>query len=95
MAKLELNIYGVNDEITNTYKTDHVRWGLLIAALDLQDKLKDEDSATQVEAISEFAKEIFVGLTDEDLRNADSGDVMNVFAQVSKMARKINGSKNG
>lgn len=94
MAKLELNIYGKNDEITNVYKTDHVRWGLLIAALGLQEQIKDEDVATQIEAISEFAKEIFVGLTDEDLRNADSGDVMNVFTQVGRMARKINGSKN-
>lgn len=96
MAKFELNIYGKNDEIVNVYKTDHVRWGLLIAALDLQEQIKDADEAEQIKAISAFAKEIFVDLTDEDLNNADSGDVINVFAQVGRMANKIkgNGSKN-
>ena len=37
MAKFELNVYGQNDEILNTFSTDHIRWGLLLAALDLQE----------------------------------------------------------
>ncbi len=94
MAKFELNIYGQNDEITNVYKTDHIRWGLLIAALDLQEQIKDADEAEQVVAIGEFVKEIFSGMTDEDLRNADIDDVMNVFKQVGKMSARIRGSKN-
>ena len=94
MAKFELNIYGQNDEITNTYKTDHIRWGLLLAALDLQEEIKGASEVEQIKAISEFAKEIFVGLTDEDLQNADSGDVMNVFAQVGRMSARLKGSKN-
>lgn len=94
MAKFELNIYGQNDEITKTYKTDHVRWGLLMGALALQERIRDEDPAEQIAAINEFAKEIFVDITDEDLSNADSSDVISVFAQVGKMANRIKSSKN-
>lgn len=94
MAKFELNIYGKNDEIIDVFKTDHIRWGLMISALDLQEQIKDADPAEQLTAINGFAKELFAGITDEDLKNADAADVMNVFAQVGKMANKIKGSKN-
>lgn len=91
MAKLELNIYGKNDEILSTYQTDHVRWGLLLTALDLQEKIKDSDPEQQIAAINEFALQLFPGITEAEVRNADCMDVMNVFAQVGRMANKING----
>lgn len=91
MAKFELNIYGANDEILNTYTTDHVRWGLLMRSLSLQEEIKDADPETQFYALHDFVKEIFYGLTDEDLKNADSNDVVNVVTQVAKMAGKIKG----
>lgn len=91
MAKFELNIYGKNDEILNTYQTDHIRWGLLVSALDLQETIKDEAPDEQMKAINRFALELFPGMTEEELRNADGIDVMNVFAQVGRMANKING----
>lgn len=91
MAKFELNIYGKNDEILNTYQTDHIRWGLLVSALDLQEAIKDEAPDEQMKAINRFALELFPGMTEEELRNADGIDVMNVFAQVGRMANKING----
>lgn len=91
MAKLELNIYGKNDEIINVYKTDRVRWGLLIAARELSEKMKDYDDAEKFFAVNDFAKEIFVDLTDEDLKNADAADVFNVFTQVGRMAQRLNG----
>lgn len=94
MAKFELNIYGKDDEIINTYKTDHIRWGLLTAALALQDEIKDSSQDEQFKAISEFAKEIFFELTDADLQNADAFDVINNFKQITNMAKKLNGSKN-
>lgn len=89
MAKFELNIYGANDEILKTHKTDHVRWGLLMRALSLQEEIKDADPEAQLNAVHDFVKEIFYDMTDEDLKNADSGDVINVVTQVSKMAGKI------
>lgn len=91
MAKFELNIYGPNDEILNTYKTDHVRWGLLTRALEMQEEIKDADEATQFNALHDFVKEIFYDMTDEDLKNADAGDVISVVTQVTKMAAKIKG----
>lgn len=91
MAKLSLNIYGKNDEILNTYETEHVRWGLLLRALDLQEEIKDADQATQLGVLQEFVKEIFVGITDDEIKNADSGDVVNVVSQITRMAGKIKG----
>ena len=94
MAKFELNIYGQNDEIINTHKTDHVRWGVLTAALSLQKEIADLEEDEQFEKLSAFAKEIFIGLTDEELQKADALDIINNFNQIAKMAGKIKGSKN-
>ena len=44
-----------------------------------------------MKAINKFALELFPGMTEADLRNADGMDVMNVFAQVGRMANKLNG----
>lgn len=94
MSAFELNIYGENDEILKTYSTSHVRWGLLKAALELQERIKDDTVEEQFQAIHDFAKEIFVGLTDAELNNADAGDVTAQFRQLTRMANKIVGSKN-
>lgn len=92
----ELNIYGKNDEIINTYATDHIRWGVFIQAVQLQEKLKDADTATQFEEISRFVMRIFDGMTAEEIENADGFDVMNVFTQLVNKAKNIKGSsKNG
>lgn len=95
MAKFELNIYGQNDEIVKTFQTDHVRWGLLLTVLDVQESLTNASTEEQLEAVSSIVKELFVGMTNEDLCSADSYDIFNVFAQVGKLAQKMRGSKNG
>ena len=94
MAAFELNIYGENDEILKTYSTSHIRWGLLKAALELQDSIKADSISAQVSAISAFAKEIFIGLTAAELDNAASEDVIANFKQLTRMANKLVGSKN-
>ena len=94
MARFSLNIYGENDEITKMFQTEHVRWGLLLTALELQEKVENETHEEQIKAINKFVLELFPGITEEDLRNADGRDVINVFAQVGKMANQLNG-KNG
>ena len=91
MAKFELNIYGENDEVLKTFQTDHVRWGLLLTSLELQEKIANESVEDQMKAINKFALELFPGMTEADLRSADGMDVMNVFAQVGRMANKLNG----
>lgn len=92
----ELNIYGENDEIVKQYATNHVRWGVFIQAVQLQEQLKDADTATQFEEISKFVRTIFTGMTAEEINNADGFDVMAVFTQLVNKAKKIDGgSKNG
>lgn len=96
MAKFELSIYGENDEVLKKYETDHVRWGVLLKAVQLQEKIKDKGADEQFAAINKFIKSIFVGLTDEELEKADGMDVVNTFQQLMSAVGKIKGgnSKN-
>lgn len=94
MAKYELSIYGENDEKIKTYKTEHIRWGVFLNAVKLQEKIKDKSAAEQFAAINEFVKSIFIGLTDEELEQADGKDVMNTFKQLLSAANGIDSSKN-
>lgn len=92
----ELNIYGANDEIIKTYGTNHIKWGVFIQAVQLQEQLEDADTAKQFEEISKFVLRIFDGMTLEEIENADGFDVMNVFTQLVNKAKNIKGSsKNG
>lgn len=94
MAKFELNIYGENDEILKTFSTDHIRWGFLTAAIEIQEEIEGSDPKEQFDKIGGFIKKLFVGMTDADLGNADYGDVINVFNQITRQAGKIKSSKN-
>ncbi len=95
MAKFELNIYGQDDEIIKTYETEHVRWGVFLNAIKLQETLKDKSASEQFKAINDFIKSIFSGLTDKELEQADSRDVMNTFRQLISSANGVESSKNG
>jgi hypothetical protein len=95
MAAFELNIYGKDDEISKTYATDKVRWGVFLQALEVQESLATKTPAEQFDTINRFVKKIFPDLTDKDLENADINDVMNIFKQLLNKASKIGGnSKN-
>lgn len=92
----ELNIYGKDDEIINTYSTAHVRWGVFIKAVQLQERLKDATAEQQFESIAEFVMTLFDGMTAEEMAQADAFDVMAIFTQLVNKAKAINGgSKNG
>lgn len=96
MAQFELKIYGENDEVVKQFETDHVRWGIFVQALELEEILKDANARDMISAINEFVKKIFPNLTDADLNNASVDDVMNTFKQLLSKAKKIGaGSKNG
>ena len=88
--RFELSIYGENDEVLKKYETDHVRWGVLLKAVNLQEIMKDKTPIEQVGMVGEFVKSIFVGLTDEELEKADTNDVMNTFKQLLSSVGKIN-----
>lgn len=96
MAKYELPIYGEDYEIKKTYTASICPWGLFMRAISLEEKLSNENAAGQMKAIAKILKDLFCGLTDEDLSCADAGDVMNTFVQICAGGEKINGgnSKN-
>lgn len=87
--EFKLNIYGENDEIVKTYGTDHVRWGVFIKAVQLQEELKNADAEKQFASIASFVRTLFDGMTDDELNAADAFDVMDVFAQLVNKAKGI------
>lgn len=89
----ELNIYGADDEIIKTYRTAHVRWGVFIKAMQLQERLKDAGAEEQFDGIAEFVRTLFDGMTADELEKADAFDVMAVFTQLVNKAKSINGGK--
>lgn len=95
MAKFELNIYGDNDEIIKKYATDHLRYGVLMQALEMQEGLENATSAEQMSAANELVKKVFAGLTDEELALADASDVLNTFTQVTRQAERIGKTPTG
>lgn len=92
--RFELSIYGENDEVVKKYETNHVRWGVLLKAMKLQEEIKDKEATEQLDCISQFLKEIFIGLTDEHLSQADYNDVINTFKQLITSVSKIDTEKN-
>lgn len=94
MALFELNIYGKDDEIIKRFETDRVRWGVYLQATELSESLTGKGTAEKFKKISNFIKKIFPELTDADIENADSDDVLNTFTQLLKKANGINGGQN-
>lgn len=88
--RFELSIYGENDEVLKKYETDHVRWGVLLKAVNLQEIMKDKTPIERIGMVGQFVKSIFVGLTDEELEKADTNDVMNTFKQLLSSVGTIN-----
>ena len=94
MARFELNIYDDDDNIVKTYKADRVRYGVFMKALKLSDEIKDKDSGEIMTAVNEIVKALFSGLTDEELANADIGDVFSVYRQVMNLSGRLKTPKN-
>lgn len=94
MANLTLNIYGENDEIVKTYETAHIRWKLFKDAIALNEKVKGKGEFEQFEAISDFMKAVFIGITDDELEMADAFDIFNTFNMIIKKANSITAVKN-
>ena len=90
---MTLNIYGENDEIVKTYKTNHVRFKLFKDAVKVNEEIADKGIDEQLEAVSGFVRAVFVGLTEEEIENADTFDVFNVFRMIVNKANGIKGGK--
>lgn len=92
MAKYELPIYGADDEIIKTYRTNIVAWGVFIEAAELQDTMNDKSAKEQMQAVGSLLMAVFDGLTEDELRHADTFDVMNTFTQIVNGGQKIKGT---
>lgn len=90
MAKFELSIYGTDDEVIKKYETNHIRWGVLLKAVNIAEELKGKNDLDQFKYINEFMKSIFTGITDEELEKADSQDIINTFKQLLSSVNSIN-----
>ena len=91
MAKFELPIYGENDEIIKTHSTNIVPWAIFIQAAELDEKTEKMSTLERLQSIGELLKAVFMGLTDEELLRADTGDVMNTFKQIVSGGQTIKG----
>lgn len=89
MAKFELNIYGENDEIIKKYETDHIRYGVLMKALEMEEKADKGSNRELIEGANTIVKMIFKGLTDDELMLADVGDVFATYKQVAMQANGV------
>ena len=92
MARFELNIYGQDDEIIKTYKTDRIRYGVFVEAMKLDSEDNKMNSFEEITAANALVKAVFTGLTDEELCNAEMVDVFNVYRQIVAVAAQIHGS---
>lgn len=86
--KFELYIYGENDEVVKEYKTDHIRYGILEEAISIQEKL-EKGAINKLEVINPLILKIFKGLNEEELKDADVLDVINIFNQVINMTQGL------
>ena len=48
MAHVEINTYGANDEIVKTFTTNHIKWGLICRAVEIEEKMNDEEIYNKV-----------------------------------------------
>lgn len=94
MAKFELPIYGENDEIIKTYKTDVVRYGILEDAIDISEKVKGNSPKDQLNAITPILQRVFKGLTEQEIKDADLFNVFGVFNQIIALANGLQGNEN-
>lgn len=91
--KYELNIYGENDAIIKKYETDIARYGVFEEAIKFAE-LAEGKSAGEINLLAfklagPFCKNLFPGLTDEDMRNAVLSDMINLIYQVCNLAAPI------
>jgi hypothetical protein len=89
MAAFELRIYGKDDTIIKTFATNTVRWGVFLRAVGIQEEMDGKSADEQVVMVNDFVNMLFPDLTENELKNADAQDVMNLFWQLVRKANQI------
>jgi len=105
MDIISLNIYKKNadgaEECIKEYTERDVRWGVIEDALELQDRMKDASIKDQIKEVKKLIQAVFPDLTEEHMRLAYNGDLMNIFEQIKSMgsglfeAQEKNGEAEG
>ena len=93
MSLIELNIYNDENEIVKTFSTNRVRWGVIVKAVELQEKTENVSETESVKLISDLMYSIFPSMTADDLAQVDYNDMFNVFRMIVNMTGHI--EKNG
>lgn len=96
MAHIEINTYGDNDEILKTFSTNHIKWGLICRAVEIQEQMNDGElkGTEQIKVVNDFVLSVFPEMKQSDIEAADIGDIFNVFKIIGNMSNDIN-PKNG
>ena len=83
----KLNILGENDKVVKTYETSVIKYGLIEDLCILtKDGFDDKNVFEQIKMIKPLIKSMFVGVTDEELRNTDFIEILKVFKEIRKAA---------
>ena len=88
----ELNIYGKDDEIIKTFATDRLRWGVFLQAVSIHEEIASKTPAEQYALVGEFIKKLFPGITNADIENAETKDVLGTFWLLVNKANRIGGN---
>lgn len=89
MSLIELPIYNDENEIVKTYSTNRVRWGVIVKAVELEEKTENASETESVKLISDLMYSIFPSMTADDLAQADYNDMFNVFRMIVNMTGHI------
>ena len=81
-----LNILGANDEVVNTYKTSKIKYGLIEDMVSLSKELEGKNEFQQFSLMKPLLKNMFIGITDEELRNVDFLEVLAVIKNLMSVA---------
>lgn len=89
MSAFELRIYGDDDSIVKTFASSTVRWGVFLRAVGIQEEMSGKTADEQVIMVNDLVKTLFPNITENELKNADAEDVMNLFWQLVRKANQI------
>lgn len=82
MALFKLNVYGANDEIIKSYATSKLKYGLIEDFVCLAKDLDNKPQLEQFQLMKPIIKNLFMGITDEELRNVDVIEVVQVITSL-------------
>ena len=84
----KLNILGENDKVIKTYETSKIKYGLIEDMVSLSKELDGKNEFEQFGLMKPLLKNMFIGITDEELRNVDFLEVLSVIKNLMGVATK-------